>query len=134
MNGLVRDIEQWARDRNLHEGDPLHQMCKLLEETGETASAVIRLTAARKELASIEASGVANPLEIQKAQAKVALYESKAKDGIGDSVVVLTIVAMRLGFNLQDCVDQAYTEIKDRKGKNIGGVFHRETATGVVQS
>lgn len=48
------------------------------------------------------------------------------KDSIGDMMVVLTIMARQEGHTLYECYQQAYTEIKDRKGKMVEGVFIRE--------
>lgn len=32
----------------------------------------------------------------------------------------------RLKVNIEDCIQQAYDEIKDRKGKMVNGVFVKE--------
>jgi len=48
------------------------------------------------------------------------------KDSIGDSLVVLTLIARQFGTNLEDCYSLAYNEIKDRKGRMRGGVFIKE--------
>lgn len=47
-------------------------------------------------------------------------------DGIGDTFVTLVLLAKQNGLNIQDCVEVAYGEIKDRKGKTINGVFIKE--------
>ena len=47
-------------------------------------------------------------------------------DGIGDAIVVLTILAAQHGVNIEACIAMAYDEIKDRKGKMIDGVFVKE--------
>ncbi len=94
---LFNLIRHWAADRNLILGSTTHaQMLKMTEEVGELASAI--------------------------AKGKT----SEAEDAIGDCVVVLTILAAQLGMNIEDCIEQAYNEIKDRKGKMIDGVFVRE--------
>lgn len=49
-----------------------------------------------------------------------------AKDDIGDVFVVLTIMAEQLGYGFTECVEKAYNDIKDRKGKMIDGVFVKE--------
>ena len=46
-----------------------------------------------------------------------------AKDAIGDCAVVLTIIADQLGMAIEDCVDCAYEEIKDRRGRMVDGVW-----------
>ena len=48
------------------------------------------------------------------------------KDSIGDMYVVLTILSLQLGLDIEDCVMHAYGEIKDRKGKMIDGIFVKE--------
>lgn len=90
-------IESWANDRNLIEGaTPQAQMLKMTEEVGELAHAVARSD------------------------------KEKAKDAIGDCVVVLTILAAQLGMDIEDCIEAAYIEIKDRKGRMVDGIFIKE--------
>jgi NTP pyrophosphatase (non-canonical NTP hydrolase) len=49
------------------------------------------------------------------------------KDGIGDCVVVLTILADLAGTSIETCVEQAWQEIKDRKGHmTADGLFQKE--------
>ena len=93
----VEKIEQWAIDRNLHTQDPKVQMCKTMEELGELAKAIYK---GDKE---------------------------KQMDGIGDTVVTLICMAEQLGLKFNDCIDYAYNEIKDRKGKLINGTFVKES-------
>lgn len=90
-------IEQWAKDRNLIEGASTHaQMLKLTEEVGELAGAIAK----------------GRRLDVL--------------DGIGDCAVVLTILAAQHGISIEHCINLAYHEIKDRKGKMIDGVFVKE--------
>ena len=48
-------------------------------------------------------------------------------DSIGDMFVVMTILSMQMGLDINDCIAAAYDEIKDRKGKMINGVFVKES-------
>ena len=48
------------------------------------------------------------------------------KDSIGDSLVVLTLIANQQGTNLKECYNLAYNEIKDRKGEMRNGTFIKE--------
>jgi NTP pyrophosphatase (non-canonical NTP hydrolase) len=51
-------------------------------------------------------------------------------DGLGDSLVVLIILADIEGLNLLSCLESAYNEIKDRRGTlQPNGVFIKETIT-----
>ncbi|HIA7046199.1 TPA: MazG-like family protein, partial [Staphylococcus aureus] len=49
------------------------------------------------------------------------------KDGIGDTVATLIILAQQQGWTLEECLQYAYDEIKNRKGKTINGTFVKET-------
>lgn len=90
-------IKQWAEDRNLHTADPNKQALKLGEEFGELCQGLAK---GNKDLVI---------------------------DSIGDMYVVMTILSMQLGINIDDCINIAYDEIKDRKGKMINGVFIKES-------
>ena len=50
----------------------------------------------------------------------------KAKDAIGDIVVTLIIQAKMWDLNIQECLEYAYDEIKERKGKMINGFFVKD--------
>lgn len=90
-------IRRWADDRNLIEGsNPKQQFIKLSEEMGELASALGKGT--RPDII----------------------------DAIGDMAVVLTIIASQIGTSFEHCVDCAYSEIKDRKGRMVDGIFVKE--------
>ena len=90
-------IRQWTLDRNLQEGDPKGQILKLLEESGELASGLAKNN------------------------------EAEVKDAIGDIVVVLTVLSLQLDINIEECLELAYLEIKDRSGKLVDGIFVKES-------
>jgi NTP pyrophosphatase (non-canonical NTP hydrolase) len=48
------------------------------------------------------------------------------KDDIGDVIVVLINLAERNQITITECLEVAYNDIKDRKGKMIDGVFVKE--------
>lgn len=48
------------------------------------------------------------------------------RDDIGDILVVLLIIAEQEGYTLQECLEVAYDDIKDRKGEMRDGVFIKE--------
>jgi NTP pyrophosphatase (non-canonical NTP hydrolase) len=48
------------------------------------------------------------------------------RDDIGDMMVVLINIATRNNLSITECLDAAYNDIKDRKGKMIDGVFVKE--------
>ena len=96
MKQTIKNIEQWFYDRNLHTQDPRIQLTKTIEELGELASAINK----NDRIEQI--------------------------DAIGDVTVTLIGIAIQLNLDYQTCVQVAYNEIKDRKGKLINGVFVKE--------
>lgn len=94
IDKTIEKIEEWAFARNFVSGsDPKTQLLKALSEMGELADAILK-----------------NDKEGQ-------------KDGIGDVIVVLTIVAMQLGLTIEQCLNHSYDQIKDRKGVMYDGAF-----------
>ena len=93
---LTARIEEWARERGLDTADPAKQMLKLGEEYGELCQ------------------GLAKDRPEQ------------VKDSIGDMYVVMTILSLQLGLDIEDCVMHSYGEIKDRKGKLVNGLYIKE--------
>ncbi len=47
-------------------------------------------------------------------------------DDIGDMIVVLINIAERNGLSLATCMEKAWNDIKDRKGRMIDGIFVKE--------
>lgn len=92
------DIVAWADQRNIIDGASMQtQFVKLIEEVGELAEGIAK----------------GRPEAIV--------------DGIGDAVVVLTILAAQAGTNISDCIETAWNEIKDRKGRMVNGTFVKES-------
>lgn len=89
-------IKKWAVDRDITSGNPKAQMVKLMEEVGELANGINK---DKKE---------------------------QTIDSIGDIYVVLVILCMQLGLDINDCIKAAFEEIKNRKGKMVNGLFVKE--------
>jgi NTP pyrophosphatase (non-canonical NTP hydrolase) len=49
------------------------------------------------------------------------------RDDIGDMMVVLINIATRNKLSIEECLQIAYDDIKDRKGKMVDGVFIKES-------
>ncbi|HAP5169006.1 TPA: hypothetical protein IUY98_000936 [Enterococcus faecalis] len=96
MNELVKLVEEWAKEKRLDKAEPEKQMLKVIEEVGEVWAALARNN------------------------------ENDLRDGIGDVVVTLIILAMQNNMDLYECLNQAYSEIKNRQGKMVNGVFVKE--------
>jgi NTP pyrophosphatase (non-canonical NTP hydrolase) len=95
---MKEQIIQWAKSRDLLTADNAgKQALKLTEEVGELASAILKNN------------------------------EEKIIDAIGDIQVVLIILAAQLNLNYDKCLEIAYEEIKNRKGKTVNGTFIKES-------
>jgi NTP pyrophosphatase (non-canonical NTP hydrolase) len=53
--------------------------------------------------------------------------EKPILDDIGDMLVVMINICERNKITLEECLEVAYEDIKDRKGKMIDGVFVKES-------
>lgn len=101
---VFKNIRSWAEERGIYaKGDPKTQYVKLIEEVGELAKAILK--------------------DDKKEQI----------DAIGDSIVVLTNLAHLLGFKVEDCIDAAYDEIKNRKGSMQNGTFVKNSGAVSTQ-
>jgi len=90
-------IREWADERGLYEnGDTKTQALKLVEEVGETCRAILKED------------------------------NDEIIDGIGDCVVVLVNLAELHGVMIEYCIDAAYQEIKNRKGKMVNGTYKKD--------
>lgn len=80
-------IYEWSKERGIiQNGKPMAQAIKTLEETTELLDAMNQND------------------------------RDEVKDAIGDIFVTLCNVCFTYGVELNDCVDGAWNEIKDRKG------------------
>ncbi len=83
----IDKIIEWGLDRNIiQNATSITQAIKTLEETTELLDAVN------------------------------AKKKGEIKDAIGDIFVTLVMVASIEDMNIEDCINSAYNEIKDRKG------------------
>jgi len=90
-------IREWADERGLYaNGDAKTQALKLVEEVGETCRAILKED------------------------------HDEVVDGIGDCVVVLTNLAELVGVPIEECIETAYDEIKNRKGKMANGTYVKD--------
>lgn len=90
-------IREWANIRGLYsKGDIKTQFIKLNEEVGELAKAILKED------------------------------EKEKIDSLGDIFIVLVNLSKMCGYNLEDCINSSYNEIKNRKGKMQNGTFKKE--------
>ena len=87
-------IREWAYEKGiLQSGDTKTQLIKLCEEVGELAQSILK-----------------NDKE-------------DMIDAIGDCIIVLSNLATLNNLRIEECINNAYNEIKNRKGKIQNGTF-----------
>lgn len=96
LQELISNIQKWSIDKKLHEANPIKQTVKLVEELGELASGLLK---DKKEV---------------------------IVDSLGDMLVVLIILHQQLGLTIEETLEFAWNEIKNRKGEMKNGVFVKE--------
>lgn len=100
IDNLVTNISKWGHDRGITiNGKPYSQLLKAMSELGETSDALLK-----------------NDKE-------------SLKDGIGDTFVCLVMLAETSGLTIEECIEAAWEEIKDRRGfLNENGTFIKESS------
>lgn len=95
---LIDNITQWADDKGILVSDNIpQQTMKIMEELGETAGAILKNKKTDEVI-----------------------------DGIGDIFVTVIILSKQLGLDPTECLEHAWNEIKDRKGKTVNGTFIKQ--------
>ena len=92
---LIENVKFWAENKSILKSENApKQLMKVMEELGETAGAIAKNKST-----------------------------DEIMDGIGDTFVTLIILSYQLGLEPAECLERAWNEIKDRKGKTVNGVF-----------
>ena len=101
ITDLIAKINHWADERNLKQADPKIQWMRITEEVGEIRDVLLKPT-------------------------KFTDPQIALKDAIGDTLVTIIVLAHQLDLDVNECLNIAYEEIKNRKGKMINGTFVKE--------
>jgi len=127
IDSYVEKIKQWHNDRGLIEGStPWAQTKKLLEEFTE-------LVAAQKagESPSAIAAYIEDLLYDLLIDDRIKTVEPEDAstayaDALGDMIVVQVNLAEQVGESTLSCVESAWDDIKERRGKLVGGIYVKE--------
>ncbi|KAF3301459.1 hypothetical protein FPV23_03750 [Carnobacterium sp. PL17RED31] len=106
MNELIKKVEQWFVDRNLDSLEGSGQLVKLQEEVDE-----------------LKESYWKSQIVDERIEKQFRINEI---DAVGGTLVVLIGYCMQRDIDIQEALETAYAEIKDRKGKVINGIFVKE--------
>lgn len=153
---LIKNIENWAEARNLIDGStPKKQFIKLMEEFGELCSGVSKnkidvvkdsigdcfvvtviLKCQFKTNLFISPRSLNKNLDVSLILARIARDAALIpKDNLSEHVKFEIIsgiirnlmnISILLDVDFESCVQAAWDEIKDRKGRMIDGVFVKE--------
>lgn len=158
LTQLIKNIENWAEDRNLIEGStPKKQFIKLMEEFGELCSGVAKN---KPDVIKDSIGDCFVVTVILKCQFKTNLFIRPTWNSLNKNLDVSLILArlardaslipksdlsaqvkleiicgivrhlidvsFLLDVDFESCVQAAWDEIKDRKGRMIDGVFVKE--------
>jgi NTP pyrophosphatase (non-canonical NTP hydrolase) len=116
-------VLQWGEDKGIFaKSTPLRQLDKTQEELDETKEALQKLASlADQEILSEELlTDDPDTLDLE----EDALAE--AKDGIGDMLVTIILLAKMVDMDSVDCLQAAYDVIKKRTGKMVNGQFVKD--------
>lgn len=151
MQELIQKVEKWAEDKGLIDVELApKQYLKVLEEIGETARAILKndkegivdgigdicvtLIILAKQLGikiSDDSRTVFKETWLDKSFFATIIFESLLRSfshGRVDYDILAKVseIAFSQGYTLEFCLESAWNEIKDRKGKLIDGIFVKE--------
>ena len=116
---LSKLVIEWGGNKGILESStPLRQLDKTQEELDETREALEKLNDFSYQRDLMEDLGMPTSNEED--------ILSEVKDGIGDMLVTIVLLAKMVGFDTTECLRVAYDVIKSRTGKMVDGQFVKE--------
>jgi len=116
---LSKLVSQWGEEKGIFANStPLRQLVKTQEELDETKSALEKLNDFDYQADLMEDLGVPTPNEED--------IRAEVKDGIGDMLVTIILLAKMVDMDSVDCLQSAYDVIKKRTGKMVDGLFVKD--------
>lgn len=114
MTELIEQVKAWGVSKGITgpngKATLLSQLSKTQEELTETRDAAVALSIYRE----IDSDSL------------ISFSMDELKDGIGDTLVTLILAAELAGLTLEECLEAAYNEIKDRTGSMQNGQFIKD--------
>jgi len=116
-------VIKWGEDKGIFaKSTPLRQLDKTQEELNETKEAL-------EKLASLTNQEILDDVLLSDDFGNISLEEdalAEAKDGIGDMLVTIILLAKMVNMDSVDCLEAAYNVIKKRTGKMVDGQFVKD--------
>lgn len=156
MEELIEKVEAWSKERGLNAADANKQRLKLWEEFGELNASIARnnrddaidaigdmlvvMTIYCQQVGYPKTEGLfeidvvlleyydrMSIIEILDQIAVGILGTKTTIKGVQEVITILANMAERLDTTLEECLQAAYDEIKDRRGRMVNGVFVKES-------
>lgn len=156
MEELIEKVEAWSKERGLNAADANKQRLKLWEEFGELNASIARnnrddaidaigdmlvvMTIYCQQVGYPKTKGLfevdvvlleyydrMSIIEILDQIAVGILGTKTTIKGVQEVITILANMAERLDTTLEECLQAAYDEIKDRRGRMVNGVFVKES-------
>jgi NTP pyrophosphatase (non-canonical NTP hydrolase) len=109
-------VKEWADEKGIFQkSNPLRQLDKTQEELDETRRALNMLRTIKSE----KEEGLLSDQDYD-------YWMNEVKDGIGDMMVTIIILAKMVESDSVDCLQMAYNVIKNRTGKMVNGYFVKD--------
>jgi len=116
---LEKLVLDWGEEKGIFANStPLRQLDKTQEELDETKSALEKLNNFDYQGDLMKDLGVPTPSEED--------IRAEVKDGIGDMLVTIILLAKMVDMDSVDCLQSAYDVIKKRTGKMVDGLFVKD--------
>ena len=159
LKELIGNVQQWSKDRGLDKADSRKQLLKLYEEFGELVQGhlkgnieqvkdsigdmlVVEIIYCQQR--GIEFDSLFTEQQYSPSGVTTLLYNiafsigelsrntgpRSSKRNFLEINQQLQITSVRYGTTLEACLEIAWNEIKDRKGKMVDGVFVKEEDLG----
>ena len=155
LKDLISKVQKWFYDRNLHTQEPNKQFLKFYEEIGELSRGIaekdeevtkdsigditvvligltLQLGINTKEIFPekekfifLEAAKTEDYFVLMMDQA-LASYFNRQGYQLKSVVHELMRISQMLNYDFVECLNKAYEEIKDRKGKLVDGIWIKE--------
>lgn len=140
LQEFIPNVHAWAEERGLLPiGNTEKQYLKFIEEAGEYAKAVLHddIDGIRDGIGDMAVVltilARQNDMLLDVNVYPVVMYSIKELlDDVDECGVAIEIysklneIAICYGLTLEECLEQAWNEIKNRKGKNVNGTFIKE--------
>lgn len=116
---LSKLVIEWGENKGIFDAStPLRQLDKTQEELDETKEALKKLNDFSYQRDLMEDLDMPTPNKED--------ILAEVKDGIGDMLVTIVLLAKMVDLDTTECLNAAYNVIKSRTGKMVNGQFVKD--------